>query len=427
MASCSGRKSKVDPKTKSKVDQILDAASAGNLRRIRKMVKEFTDGKIISEAIAKIKDSDGRGVLHAAAVKGRANICKYFLEELKLNVDEKDSEDCTPLLHASLEGHLSTVEYLIEHGADPRALNNHNTTALHLATLEGHIDVMHLLLSKGADVNALSDIGTPLQVAAQLCKPDTLKMLLDHGADPNLVSLIPSPLDFSLSRSLECTKLLIQAGADPNGRSWGMRPLASAAKEGKSELIKCLLDAGADPNITNDIGLKPIEIAARNENNQEVEILFPVTSPIPSCSDWSITGIMKHVRSEEFIQQITLKVKEMHLKAKSNGEDALKRQDYSQAAFYYTEAIAADPSDATVLSSRSLCFACLGNGGSAWSDAKACIMLKPDWPEAYYRAGIALSLIEKYDMATDVFLMGLKLDPENKNLKDAIKNMVIPT
>ncbi|PIA45208.1 hypothetical protein AQUCO_01700623v1 [Aquilegia coerulea] len=397
MASCLGRKSKVDPKTKSKVDQILDAASAGNLRRIRKLVKEFADGKIIAETIAKIKDADGQGVLHIAAVKGRTNICKYLLEELKLNVDEKDSEDCSPLLHASLEGHLSTVEYLIESGADPRALNNHNTTALHLATLEGHIEVMHLLLSKGADVNAQSDIGTPLQVAAQLCKPNTLKLLLDHGADPNLVSLIPSPLDFSLSRSLECTKLLIQAGADPNGgRSWGMRPLASAAKEGKSELIKCLLDAGADPNITNDIGLKPIEIAARNGNDQEVGILFPVTSPIPACSDWSITGIMKHVQSEEFIQQINLRVMEKHLKAKSKGEDALERQDYSQAAFYFTEAIAADPSDATVLSSRSHCFACLGNGGSAWSDAKACIMLKPDWPEAYYRAGIALSLIQVF-------------------------------
>ncbi|KAF5197008.1 hypothetical protein FRX31_013405, partial [Thalictrum thalictroides] len=53
------------------------------------------------------------------------------------------------------------------------------------------------------------------------------------------------------------------------------------------------------------------------------------------------------------------------------------------------------------------CFACLGNGGSVWCYAKACIMLKPNWPEAYYRARIALSLIEKYDMATVKLLTSL--------------------
>ncbi|KAL5712327.1 hypothetical protein ACHQM5_014513 [Ranunculus cassubicifolius] len=222
-----------------------------------------------------------------------------------------------------------------------------------------------------------------------------------------------------MSRSLECAKLLIQAGADPNGISCGMTPLASAAKKADIEGVKCLLESGADPNITDDIGQKPIEIAARKGNYREVEALFPVTSPIPEISDWSVSGIMKHVHSEEVKQLTELKLKEKHFKAKFKGDDALNRKDYSQAAFYFTEAISSDPSDERALAKRSYCLACLGDGGSAWADAKACISMKPDWPEAYLRGGLALSLLEKFDMAADTLSLGMKLDPENKELRDA--------
>ncbi|KAF9617640.1 hypothetical protein IFM89_037703 [Coptis chinensis] len=58
-----------------------------------------------------------------------------------------------------------------------------------------------------------------------------------------------------------------------------------------------------------------------------------------------------------------------------------------------------DKSDAVVFSNRSHCFACTGDGESAWSDAK--------------------SLHKKFDVAADAFLMGLKLNPENKELQDA--------
>ncbi|KAF9619107.1 hypothetical protein IFM89_005121 [Coptis chinensis] len=118
---------------------------------------------------------------------------------------------------------------------------------------------------------------------------------------------------------------------------------------------------------------------------------------------------------------IKLRVKEKNLKAKSEGDNSLKRKDYMRALFSYTEAIAADPSDATALSSRSCCFACIGDGSNAWADAKACTRLRPDWPEAHYRAGVALGLLEKFDMAADSFLLGVKLDPKDNDLRDAFR------
>ncbi|KAI3858070.1 hypothetical protein MKW98_029544 [Papaver atlanticum] len=47
-------------------------------------------------------------------------------------------------------------------------------------------------------------------------------------------------------------------------------------------------------------GLKPFELAAVVGNPQGVEILFPVTSHIPSYDDWSINGTMKLVESKKF-------------------------------------------------------------------------------------------------------------------------------
>lgn len=58
------------------------------------------------------------------------------------------------------------------------------------------------------------------------------------------------------------------------------------------------------------------------------------------------------------------------------------------------QAIDFDPSDATLLSNRSLCWIRLGQAEHALADAKACRALRPDWPKACYREGAALRLLE---------------------------------
>lgn len=58
------------------------------------------------------------------------------------------------------------------------------------------------------------------------------------------------------------------------------------------------------------------------------------------------------------------------------------------------QAIDFDPTDATLLSNRSLCWIRLGQAEHALADAIACKALKPDWPKAYYREGAALRLMQ---------------------------------
>jgi ankyrin repeat protein len=46
----------------------------------------------MSNTVADIKDANKRGALHFAAREGQTEVCKYLIEELKLDVDTKDED-----------------------------------------------------------------------------------------------------------------------------------------------------------------------------------------------------------------------------------------------------------------------------------------------------------------------------------------------
>ncbi|KAI3872051.1 hypothetical protein MKX03_001398, partial [Papaver bracteatum] len=167
--------------------ELLTAAYRGELDRFKSSALNHAKGERIgvTEAIEKLKLEDGRGCLHFAAAGGRLNVCKYLIENLKLDVNSRDGEGCTPLYHACAEGHFDMVEYLLEKGANPDASNDMNHTPLHQAANSGDTKIITLLLSRGVPVDVVSRSGNALQFAAARGHPDAVKLLLDHGADPN--------------------------------------------------------------------------------------------------------------------------------------------------------------------------------------------------------------------------------------------------
>jgi ankyrin repeat protein len=56
-----------------------------------------------------------------------------------------------PLIRAAHNGHLHTVRFLVEKGADVNAVDSGDNTALHWASMRGHVEIVKYLLGQGAD------------------------------------------------------------------------------------------------------------------------------------------------------------------------------------------------------------------------------------------------------------------------------------
>ncbi|CAN6272689.1 unnamed protein product [Urochloa humidicola] len=401
--------------------RLLQAAADGDLRLFKRIASALDGGKgRIGEAVEAVRDR-GAGALHVAAGRGRMSVCAYLVDELHVDVGAVDESGETPLAYALRSGSVETVRFLLDRGADPNKPGEHGLTALHVAAGAGMCEMIEALISKGADVDSFSHCGMPLHAAIIGKQDAAVKILLDHHADCNkAMSINYTPLIAALHvGSLKCVKLLIQAGADVKGVGQ-LTPLIVAANEGLTDFYKCLLDAGADPDVRDDGGLLPIEIAAHNNRRKDVEILLPVTSRIPYVPDWTVDGILAYVKSVPKEEDDPLyKMGPAYLK--SEGSKAYKRKDYVSAVNFYSMAIKLDPSDVTLHSNKSLCWVNLGDGEKALLDAEFCRMMRPDWPKACYRQGAAHMLLKDYEKACDAFLDGLKLDPTNVEIENALR------
>ncbi|KAG4928925.1 hypothetical protein JHK85_055411 [Glycine max] len=387
---------------------------------LAELALQLDEGKDLAKSVEAIKDANKRGALHFAAREGQTSVCEYLLTDLKLSVDSQDDDGETALIHAARQGHTATAKYLIDHGADPTVASNLGATALHHSAGIGDAELLKYLLSRGVNPDLESDAGTPLVWAAGHAQPAAVSVLLEHGANPNAETDdgITPLLSAVAAGSLACLELLIQAGAKANISAGGATPLHIAADNGSLELLNCLLKVGADPDVSDEDGVKPIQVAAARGYPKAVEILFPLTSKVDTIPTWTVDGILEYMQSETRKQQdesinaketnqpkeadfpeqnvpeVAPEAKKRAAEAKSRGDGAFKRNDHHMAIDFYTQAIDLNPIDATLLSNRSLCWIKLGQAEHALADAKACRALRPDWPKACYREGAALRLLQ---------------------------------
>ncbi|KAG0487319.1 hypothetical protein HPP92_009414, partial [Vanilla planifolia] len=75
-----------------KVKKFLDAARTGKLEEFKKLAVQLDEGKGLAKSVADVKDANNRTALHFAAREGKTEMCKYLLEELKLDVNVRDDD-----------------------------------------------------------------------------------------------------------------------------------------------------------------------------------------------------------------------------------------------------------------------------------------------------------------------------------------------
>jgi uncharacterized protein len=221
------------------------------------------------------------------------------------------SAGSTPLLVATMRGHVPLALFLLEQGADPNVLDA-GFTPLHWAsgTWEGGIsnpvygftdpmsgipnrqkkvELVNALLARGANPNSrmtrrppgFQGLGggyedaagaTPFLLASAAADLEMMRLLLAAGADPAHATdtkatpvmaasglnrgIGESPIDEA--QALEAVRFLFELGADAKGVTTnGENALFGAAYRGWNTLLVLLIDKGVDVNAVSKAGVTP--------------------------------------------------------------------------------------------------------------------------------------------------------------------------
>lgn len=165
----------------------------------------------------------------------------------------------TELFAAARRGQDSTVQFLLEEGADVNDGGYHDTTSawspLCTAAKYGHESTVRLLLDHRANVHAADHTGwTAIGAASKAGHVGIVKLLLEHGAD-------------------------VSIGDEKNWTS-----LHTASMHGRGEVVRVLLDWGADVRVKDSRGRTPTLMAIREDHEAIVRLLKAYEHPQPPPS-----------------------------------------------------------------------------------------------------------------------------------------------
>ena len=119
-----------------------------------------------------------------ATQEGHLEVVEYIVNEgAGIEIDDKDG--VTALHRASLMGHLDIVKYLVRKGAKLDKCDKTDRTPLYWASQEGHLEVVEYIVNKGAGIEIGNKDGvTALHIASLNGHLDIVKYLVSKGADP---------------------------------------------------------------------------------------------------------------------------------------------------------------------------------------------------------------------------------------------------
>ena len=108
---------------------------------------------------------------------------------------------------------------------------------------------------------------------------------------------------------------------------------------------------------------------------------------------------------------------------KDKGNAFVKEKKYQEALDCYTEAIKLDANNHILYSNRSAMESNLEKFEDALKDAEKALEIKSDYVKGFLRKGTALKGLNKLDEAVNAFKEGLKIAPEDKQLKEGVEEI----
>jgi ankyrin repeat protein len=182
--------------------------------------------------------------------------------------------------------------------------------AMYAAIRSGGAAAVNALLQQGVDVNVHDRRGgaTPLMHAAAVGSLETMRLLLDHGADVNGRSALNATALMWAVTDLAKVRLLVDRGADVNATAdSGRTPLMlAAASDGSSEIVRLLLSNGAKPQQVDSSGVTTLWAATIGNDTATIrQLLTPGTDVNAADRVFGATPLMNAVQNGN-LEAVTL-------------------------------------------------------------------------------------------------------------------------
>ncbi|MBN3326613.1 ASB5 protein, partial [Atractosteus spatula] len=219
-----------------------------------------------------------RSPLHEAASQGRLLALKTLLSQ-GYSVNTLTIDHVTPLHEACLGDHVVCARALIEAGANVNATTIDGITPLFNACSRGSAACAEVLLEHGASPQAASGQPSPIHEASRKGRSNCVEALISWGADVDHdIPHLGTPLYVACSsQQLQCTRKLLDEGANVQRGKFLDTPLHAAAQKNSAEIVKLLLDFGANINAKNVELKRPVETAAPSSLAEQLLLLQEAT------------------------------------------------------------------------------------------------------------------------------------------------------
>ncbi len=191
--------------------ELITAAGRGDLARVQTL--------LAAKAPVDAQDRAGQTAL-LLAVNGNHVAIAEALMDAGASINVQAANRDTPWLLAGAQGRAEIVAKMIPRGPDLSIRNRFGGNALIPACERAHVETIRLLLTTQIDVNHVNNLGWTCLLEI---------VILGQGG----------------TRHQEATRLVLQAGADPNlADRDGVTPLAHAFAKGQADVARLIEQAG---------------------------------------------------------------------------------------------------------------------------------------------------------------------------------------
>lgn len=254
----------------------------------RQLVDRFisaatSDGRRARDILADHPDVVGAGVYVALVMGDWEKVADAIAADPDFATEKSGPEGVEPLVYACFSrfGHPGspratklalTVRLLLSRGADPNTAfisDDGPLSCLYAVSgLLGNVEMTRLLLEAGADPNDGESVYHATEHADLTC----LRLLLEHGGKPDSANALKHMLD---REDWEGVRLLLDHGADPNHTNpQGDTALHWAVRRGRSvAIVAMLLEAGADIDAVRNDGRTAYAMAVVDGQSAMAEYL----------------------------------------------------------------------------------------------------------------------------------------------------------